>query len=327
MSLAEHIKEGSLSHKFLAEVLRHESERIIRLEGELCTATNVYIEETPNPKKMSCEVRNSLKSEHMKMWKDKPQHGYLMKKQQGQVDYDKEATNAWLNDRFMSSHFEGFICAIQEQEIRTRLLINKRENPESNPKCRYCHVVDESIFHILNSCSHLSASMYLPIRHNEVAKVIYQELLRKFDITPDSISPESIVRNENAEIWWDKKIKVQPTVQYNRPDIVQWDLKKKKCTIIDICVPMDVNVKREENEKCDKYILLASRLKRLYPEYKTYKIVPIVIGSTGYIPTTLKMHLQECEIDEDRIKITIPILQRKALRGSVKIVKTAMKLK
>ena len=83
---------------------------------------------------------------------------------------------------------------------------------------------------------------------------------------------------------------------------------------------MDVNVKR------DKYLILASRLNRLYPSY-TYEIIPIALVSTGYVPNTLKGNLVECGFEENIIKKLIPILKRKALRGSVKIVKTAMKLR
>ena len=119
--------------------------------------------------------------------------------------------------------------------------------------------MDESIFHILNSCSHLSVSMYLPVRHNEVAKVIYYEILNGFqNIEEDRKTPESTLRTTKLELWWDKKIAVQPPVEHNRPDIVLWDLEKKTCTVIDIYVPMDVNVAREEKEKCDRYFLLAS---------------------------------------------------------------------
>ena len=138
-------------------------------------------------------------------------------------------------------------------------------------------------------------------------------------------TPESIFKTKKIEVWWDKKIAVQPPVEHNRPDIVLWDLEKKKCTVIDICVPLDVNVAREEKEKCDKYFLLTSRLQRLYPQY-TYDIVPIVVGSTGFIPKSLQGNLQKCGIDKDRISPTIRQLQRKALQGSVKIVKTAMKM-
>ena len=101
-------------------------------------------------------------------------------------------------------------------------------------------------------------------------------------------------------------------------------METKKCNIIDICVPMDVNVSREEKEKCDKYLLLSSRLQRLYPQY-TYNILPKVLGSTGLIPNTLQNHLQNCGIKEDRIGSIIRRLQRKALYGSVKIVKTVMR--
>ena len=89
---------------------------------------------------------------------------------------------------------------------------------------------------------------------------------------------------------------------------------------------MDVNVKREEKVKRDKYMILASRLQRLYPQYK-YETVPVVLGSTGYIPKTLHENLAKCGFDNDRAKRMVPILQRKALRGSVKIVKSALKLR
>ena len=243
-----------------------------------------------------------------------------------QTEYDKEASNAWLKDRFMTSHIEGYICAIQEQEIRTRQLIHKRENPEFSPKCRFCKVMDESIFHILNSCSHLSVSMYLPVRHNEIAKVLYYELLSLMGYPQeDRRTPESTLKTSNMEIWWDKKISVQPPVEHNRPDIVLWDLEKRKCKIIDVCVPMDFNVIREEKEKCDKYFILASRLQRLYPQF-TYEIIPVVIGSTGFVSKTLINHLENCGLQLERIGMVTTILQRKALHGSMKIVKTAMKM-
>ena len=122
-----------------------------------------------------------------------------------------------------------------------------------------------------------------------------------------------------------KKISVQTPLECNRPDIVLWDLEKKKCKIIDVCVPMDFNVIREGKEKCDKYFILASRLQRLYPRF-TYEIIPIVIGSTGLVSETLSSHLENCGLQRERIGPITMILQRKALLGSLKIVKTAMKM-
>ena len=88
---------------------------------------------------------------------------------------------------------------------------------------------------------------------------------------------------------------------------------------------MGVNVPREEKEKQDKYLLLSSRLQRLYPQF-TYNIIPIVLGSTGFVSKTLQSHLQSCGIKEDRVGPITRKLQRKAVNGSVKIVKTAMKM-
>ena len=284
------------------------------------------IDDTPNPRKIAKEKRTSLKEGHTKIWKQKQQHGYLFRKQESQLEHDKKHTNKWLKDRLMTSHIEGYICAIQEQEIKTKLLENKRENPEVNPKCRYCKVSDESIFHILNSCSQLSASLYLPVRHNEVAKIVYYELIQMYDETVERKKPIPTYRTSTIEVWWDKKISVQPPAEFNKPDIVFWDLQKKKCIIIDICVPLDVNANREEKVKSDKYLVLATGLQRLYPTFK-YDVIPIVVGSTGFISKNLTKCLEKCGFERKTVDSIIPELQRKALRGSMKIVKTALKMK
>ena len=107
VSIAEHLKERSTTHKYLQQFLRHEEERLMRLGRELCVATEVSPEEEANPQKTSAEVRKKLKEGHTKSWKEKAQHGYLFRRQEAQPRYDKETTNSWLRDRFMLSHIEG----------------------------------------------------------------------------------------------------------------------------------------------------------------------------------------------------------------------------
>ena len=223
----------------------------------------------------------------------------------------------------MTSHVEGYLCAIQEQEIRTRLLDKQRNisEGENNGKCRHCKSADKSIFHILAACDKLSASLYLPVRHNEVAKVLYNEIISE---TKYIAKPAEIIVAGDLEVWWDKKIQVTPPIEHCKPDLVVWNKKSTECTIIDVCVPLDVNVEREEKTKRDRYVLLASRLQRLYPKYK---VVPVVLGATGFVPKSLITNLQDCGIAKDQATKMVPVLQRTALRGSMKIVKTALKLK
>ena len=76
----------------------------------------------------------------------------------------------------LSSHLEGYVFAIQEEEINTNLLVAKRDR-NRNTNCRLCKKEKESIQHVISSCSKLFASMYLPLRHDKVAKVIYDVII------------------------------------------------------------------------------------------------------------------------------------------------------
>ena len=328
VSVTEHLRQQINTHPYLREVYRHEGGKLVRLSDEICRSFNIEKEDEPNPRKLSKNVRDTMNTAHSAAWQGKPQHGYVHRNQTSQPSYDKVLSNKWLTDNYMTSHVEGFLCAMQEQEIRTRLLDKQRNigEGETKRKCRHCNAVDESIFHLLSSCGKLSASLYLPVRHNEVAKDVYNELTSNHQCTNYINKPEPIFVTGDTEIWWDRKIRVCPPVEHCKPDIVVWHLTKKLCTIIDICVPLDVNVEREENTKRDKYLVLASRLQRLYPEYM-FKVVPIVLGATGFIPKSLITNLQECGFEKDKSISMIPNLQRKALRGSMKILKTSLKMK
>ena len=87
-----------------------------------------------------------------------------------------------------------------------------------------------------------------------------------------------------------------------------------------------MNVEKNEKAKCDVYVLLSAGLKRLYPNY-SFEIIPIAIGATGYVPNSLTDNLQRIGFSKDFISPLIGKLLRKALCGSMKVVKTAMQLK
>ena len=94
-------------------------------------------------------------------------------------DKDNQNTEIWLNNAPFSSHTEGFILAIQEEEIYTNHLAAKRDK-ENNESAKYrpCKTENETIHHTIACYQKLSASMYLPVRH------------RKLSMTPSSITAE-----------------------------------------------------------------------------------------------------------------------------------------
>ena len=84
-----------------------------------------------------------------------------------------------------------------------------------------------------------------------------------------------------------------------------------KCTVIDICAPLDFNVNNRQITKIDKCRLLVSELQQLHPRY-SYQIVPILVGAMGTISKQLPQHLSRLGIKEkDHAKVTRKLDQSK----------------
>ena len=148
----------------------------------------------------------------------------------------------WLSNPNMISHTEGYIVAIQEQEIYTRALKAKREHADDhsyNKMCRFCNEKIEDIFHLLCSCNFLSASMYLPLRHDEVAREAYNAIIKHHFPDLRYTLPQSVWKYGHLEIWWDTHISTTPRVKHNKPDMVIWNHRNMTCSVVDICVPLD----------------------------------------------------------------------------------------
>ena len=72
-------------------------------------------------------------------------------------------------------------------------------------------------------------------------------------------------------------------------------------------------------------MLLVSELQQLHPRYSC-QIIPIVVGAMGTISKELPEHLSRLGIKEkDHAKVTRK-LQKASIVGSVKIMKTFMKM-
>ena len=219
---------------------------------------------------------------------------------------------------------------MQEQEINTRALKAKREkraDAQLSSKCRFCGKKREDIFHLLCCCDNLSASLYLPMRHDEVAKTIYNEIIRNHFKNHPYVHPENVWKRGKLELWWDTHISTAPKVKHNKPDIVIWDIPKKKCTIVDICVPLNINVSKQEKAKMDIYMPLIVALVRIYSTYK-FEVVPIVIGAMGLVTDSLVKQIKKVLEDEEKdVKGIVTKLQQKALIGSMRILKSALSMK
>ena len=207
-------------------------------------------------------------------------------------------------NKTVSSHFEGYLNAIHDQEIPTKFLINKRQRdsgqePTCNTKCRLCKNNVEDVNHIISSCPEMSVRFYLPIRHDIVAKTILKAIILKEN--PDDKfrhqrDPEYVYKVNNTEYWWNIPIQTAIKVPHNKPDIVIWDQEKKICTIVEVSCPADINIPRKIDEKLNNYAPLVRNMQIMYSDYK-FVVVPIIIGALGYVPKCLSKYLFQLGFD------------------------------
>ena len=321
VSLNLHLNQVEHTNKYLAQVKIHEQSNIVR-QGTQFQQT--YSEEAvSDPKIASKNIKMKIKEDHLKCWTGKPQHGFLFKTRERISDIDTERTNYWLLKSSTTSHVEGYICAIQEEEINTRGLQKRRakddvSGQDTNYRCRVCHKETETIQHVLACCDRLRIPLYLPVRHNAVASVLYHQLTMS-----NTKTIQSVYKDEHIELWWDTKIPTKPTLAHNKPDLLLWRLHEKKAFIIDVVVGLDVNVEKNYKNKQDTYFPLCVELKKLYKDY-SFEVIPVAIGATGLVMKKLTQDLEKIGIGKTKITKCITLAQKAALFGSVKIVKSAM---
>ena len=321
VSLNLHLDQMEQSNRYLARVKVHETGNIVRQGTEFQQSYNEEAES--DPKVASKNIKMKIKGDHFKSWTGKAQHGFLFKTRERISDIDPDKTNYWLTKSSTTSHVEGYICAIQEEEINTRGLQKRRAKDDvdgrnTNFRCRVCHQETETIQHILACCDRLRIPLYLPVRHNAVASVLYHQLTMS-----NSKEILSVYRDDNIELWWDTKITTKPTLPHNKPDLLLWRLNDKKAFIIDVVVGLDVNVEKNYKTKQDHYLQLCIEMKKLYPEF-SFEVVPIAIGATGLVTKKLSNDLEKIGIEKNKITKCVILAQKAALFGSVKIVKSAM---
>jgi sRNA-binding carbon storage regulator CsrA len=325
IALNRHLEEASERNQYLRLVLQHEENSLIRVANEFTKAIGI----TGNQVKISVEAKNAIKKQRKEAYEEKSQHGYVHRQQEKSEGYNKKLTNMWLSNPNMISHTEGYIVAIQEQEIYTRALKAKREHADDhsyNKMCRFCNEKIEDIFHLLCSCNFLSASMYLPLRHDEVAREAYNAIIKHHFPDLRYTLPQSVWKYGHLEIWWDTHISTTPRVKHNKPDMVIWNYLSMTCSVVDICVPLDLNVHVQEKTKRDTYGPLIVGLLRHYPKFK-FDVVPLVIGATGLVTDSLTMNLKKLIERDGEVEQAIGRMQRKALVGSMRVLKSALSMR
>ena len=137
-----------------------------------------------------------------------------------------------------------------------------------------CLKAQESIAHVLSSCSALAQTKYLS-RHNGEFKILFFELLKDHHLIKAvppwyfATQPKPFYQNDQVTAYWDVPVYADHTeLRVNRVDERIADKERKTVTLLEMSCPWIENRKQKDEEKTRKYAPLRWEIKKQYPGYK-----------------------------------------------------------
>lgn len=214
------------------------------------------------------------------------------------------------------------MIAIQDQVINTRNYRKYilKDSTLGNDLCRRCHLSSETIQHITSGCKAIAQTDYKH-RHDQVAKIIHQRIAIDSELLENKLpyykyTPTTVMENSACKLYWDRTIITDKMIAHNRPDITLIDKINRITYLIDIAIPNTHNLQSSHTEKVSKYTDLAIEIKEQWKMEKVYT-VPIIVSTTGVIPTTLHNSLQQLKMP----KTVYMELQKVAILNTCAIVR------
>ena len=332
-SLYSHLEVHKDRNAVMNYIYQQEIDHSIRVGRELMSNNNITITPDEKPRVTGRKLLRQIQEKSSISYRQKVMHGYVQKMIERDEGIDKQTSQQWLQNKYLTSNFAAYACAIQEQEISTKYLINKRQRdsgvqPTVNNRCRLCKSNIEDITHVISSCPMMSSRYYLPMRHDPVAKAVFKSHLKKHvgEGVQFPNEYEFIEKHGDYEYWWNVPIRTSTKLAHNKPDILIWNKAEKTCAVVEISCPADMNITKKAKEKLDNYAALLRNLQMLYQGYK-FEMVPIIVGALGYVPKELKTNLEKLNFNENEVKSITRKLQTISVSGTVKIMKTFMGFK
>jgi len=250
---------------------------------------------------------------HMELWKGKALHGQFCHQVLPYVDHRWQWS--WLKSANLLKETEGFLMAAQEQALTTNIMKSQILHLPVSSLCHLCHSADESIDHLISSCTFLVQSHYKK-RHDVVASYIHWKLSNNagFDVVKNwwQHHPDSVLENDVCRILWDYTIFTGSSLAHNRPDITYMIKGENKTMFIEVAVPGDSRISHKMVEKKERYADLCILINKLWRTSAT--VVPIVIGALGSIPLGLVSELELLGLHPS----TVSILQKAVLLSTAR---------
>lgn len=265
------------------------------------------------------EYKKRVEKERAERLAAKKLHGKFFREVKEVAD---ERSWQWLKGGYLDKRNEGFVCAAQENVLKTRCYVATVMKQGGDVNCRLCGKYAETVGHLVSGCEKLAQREYRR-RHDKMGLRVYWELCGKYGLkrserwyeeVPDAVRKSADGR---IEVRWDQKLVTPTALEANRPDVVVVDKVNGKWTLVDFSVPFDRNVVQKEEEKLRKYDALAAQVRRQH-RVRT-DVVPIVVGALGVVSKRLDRWLNRLGIGD-----VVGGLQTSAIIGTAAIVRKVL---
>ncbi|VDO21708.1 unnamed protein product [Heligmosomoides polygyrus] len=297
-----------------------------------------YTAATPAARAISCLIHERWSNTHLQNWKSKEVASRVLADREGQPDICLRDSFLWSMKGWVCSHVLRNVWSVQECSLRTKASASGRHASSSGDQmCRMCHKMRETAEHIVSVCEKWRTNVMVE-RHDDVARVLYYSLKRKYDLcsVKNNTRLPHVVDNDYVEIHWNMPIVTDEHLVHNRPDIMVWDKREKRIWIIEISVSWYTRVSRQERRKLHKYgtnstLAEETAVDDFYPgpnlraalqrERKCrVDVIPIVMGTCGECTTNLRRHVNSLKLP-DKTDWLIEKLERNAVLGTNRLVK------
>ena len=292
------------------------SRGIIAIDGAECDLDGV-----PQVSRWAIKkYRQSATDRRLSKLKSMPLHGSYSRTCSS-VQVTDLSTQGMFTRSFLDSFTEGIIASAQENAVPVRWFVKNILKQDCPLLCRKCNLSNETLEHVLSSCSTLSFTQYVQ-RHDSMLRPIYAYLRR---LIRNDRQPQGICNliDGDQELLWNTAIETSPPVSACKPDIVYKD--RNRILLIEGTVVHTSTLETKACLKRDKYQHLARSLSYMYPG-RTIAVIPIVLGTLGGFTSTLLQSLSQLpSIDLDTTRLLAWKMQRNVMISSRRIITSFIK--
>ncbi|VDK84890.1 unnamed protein product, partial [Cylicostephanus goldi] len=214
---------------------------------------HTFFNATEAARAVSALIRARWGEFHLSTWRSKETAGRVLRTQRTEAEDLTELcykdSFLWSARGWLSAEVLRNVWAVQEGALLTRASAAGRAcMPHARGVCRMqcAPGAQETAEHIVSVCNHWRSTIMVE-RHDDVARVLYSSIRRKYKVANNvNTHVPHVLDMPHVVIYWNSPIWTSACLAHNRPDILVWDKAVNRIWIIEVSVSWYNRILRQE---------------------------------------------------------------------------------